>query len=86
MGCFCGWNMEFSCGLSPNTHAECRIAIWWYAWWKKCECKDSVGDPNPGCGQIYGITCGGFPEYTEICRNSLWPIIDPACECTSCPS
>jgi hypothetical protein len=86
MGCFCDWNMEFSCGLSPNTHAECRIAIWWYAWWKKCECEDSVGDPNPGCGQIYGITCGGFPEYTEICRNSLWPFSDPACECTSCPS
>ena len=86
VGCFCDWNMEYACGISPNTYVECRIAIWWYGWWKKCECEDSVGDPNPGCGQIYGITCGGFPEYTEICRNSLWPVSDTACECNSCPS
>jgi hypothetical protein len=70
--CTCNWNMEYACGISPTTHAECRISMFWLGWWKKCQCN------IPGCGHANGITCGGFPEDTEVCRNVIG--LDPSCD------
>ena len=58
--CSCNWNMEFACGISPETNLECKTAVFWNGWWKKCQCNPS------GCGGM----CEDSPEGTEICRNS----------------
>jgi hypothetical protein len=60
--CSCNWNNNFACGISPTTGIDCKVFVFFNAWWKKCVCN------QPFCGLCLPE---GIPHNTEVCTSSI---------------
>jgi hypothetical protein len=60
--CTCNWNNNFACGISPTTGIDCKVFVFFNAWWKKCVCN------QPFCGLCLPE---GIPHNTEVCTSNI---------------